>query len=68
VAVYNHGAGDILEVRLAVGGKTELIAFADAFVPAVDLAGRRVVVRLDGSGDNPDDDQGKARDEPQSAD
>jgi 16S rRNA processing protein RimM len=47
VAVYNHGAGDILEVRLAESGKTELVAFTDAFVPEVDLAGRRVVVRLD---------------------
>jgi 16S rRNA processing protein RimM len=47
VAVYNHGAGDLLEVRLAESGKTELLAFTDAFVPAVDLAARRVVVRLD---------------------
>src|SRR5262245_47590922 len=47
VGVYNHGAGDILEVRLAGSGKTELVAFTDAFVPDVDLAARRVVVRLD---------------------
>jgi 16S rRNA processing protein RimM len=47
VAVLNHGAGDILEIRLAGGSKTELVAFTDAFVPEVDLAGRRVVVRLD---------------------
>ena len=47
VAVYNHGAGDLLEVRLAGTGKTELVAFTDAFVPEVDLAARRVVVRLD---------------------
>ena len=47
VGVHNHGAGDILEVRLAKTGRTELIAFTDAFVPEVDLAGRRVVVRLD---------------------
>jgi 16S rRNA processing protein RimM len=46
VAVHNHGAGDLLEVRLTATGKTELIAFTDAFVPEVDLAGRRVVVRL----------------------
>ena len=48
VAVHNHGAGDLLEVRLADTGKTELVAFTDAFVPAVDLAARRVVVRLTG--------------------
>jgi 16S rRNA processing protein RimM len=47
VAVHNHGAGDILEVRLAETGRTELVAFTDAFVPVVDLAARRVVVRLD---------------------
>lgn len=46
VAVHNHGAGHILEVRLAQSGKTELVAFTDAFVPEVDLAARRVVVRL----------------------
>ena len=47
VAVHNHGAGDILEIRLAGASKTELVAFTDAFVPEVDLAGRRVVLRLD---------------------
>jgi 16S rRNA processing protein RimM len=46
VGVYNHGAGDILELRLAESGKTELVAFTDTFVPEVDLAARRVVVRL----------------------
>jgi 16S rRNA processing protein RimM len=51
VAVHNHGAGDILEVRLADGGKTELVAFTDAFVPEVDLTGRRVVVRLSSEAD-----------------
>jgi 16S rRNA processing protein RimM len=46
VAVHNHGAGDILEVRLIETGKTELVAFTDAFVPEVELAARRIVVRL----------------------
>ena len=36
VGVYNHGAGDILEVRLAESSKTEFVAFTDAFVPEVD--------------------------------
>ena len=48
VGVYNHGAGDLIEVRLAHSGKTELVAFTDAFVPEVDLAARRMVVRLAG--------------------
>jgi len=51
VGVHNHGAGDILEVRLAGSGRTELVAFTDAFVPEVDLAGRRVVVRLGQEGE-----------------
>jgi 16S rRNA processing protein RimM len=46
VGVHNHGAGDILEVRLAESSKTELVAFTDAFVPEVDLTGRRAVVLL----------------------
>ncbi|HEY7551619.1 MAG TPA: ribosome maturation factor RimM [Hyphomicrobiaceae bacterium] len=49
VAVHNHGAGDLLELRLAGTGKTELVAFTDAFVPEVDLAARRAVVRLPGA-------------------
>jgi 16S rRNA processing protein RimM len=49
VAVHNHGAGDLLELRLADTGKTELVAFTDAFVPEVDLAARRVAVRLPGA-------------------
>jgi 16S rRNA processing protein RimM len=53
VGVYNHGAGDILELRLAESGKTELVAFNDAFVPEVDLAKRRVVVRLEATGSDP---------------
>ena len=53
VAVHNHGAGDLLEVRLAATGRTRVVAFTDAFVPEVDLAGRRVVVRLDDGDDAP---------------
>jgi 16S rRNA processing protein RimM len=55
VGVYNYGAGDLLELRLAGSGKTELIAFTDAFVPEVDLAARRAVVRLDQSEPPPRD-------------
>ena len=44
VAVHNFGAGDLIEVRLAGSGKTELIPFTDAAVPEVDIAARRVVV------------------------
>jgi 16S rRNA processing protein RimM len=51
VGVHNYGAGDLLELRLAGSGKTELVAFTEAFVPEIDLAARRAVVLL------PDDDR-----------
>jgi 16S rRNA processing protein RimM len=44
VAVHNFGAGDLIEVRLAGSGKTELVPFTDDTVPEVDIAGRRAVV------------------------
>jgi 16S rRNA processing protein RimM len=46
VGVHNFGAGDILELRLEGARKTELIPFAEAFVPIVDVAGRRIIVAL----------------------
>jgi 16S rRNA processing protein RimM len=56
VAVANYGAGDILEIRLAGKSATELIPFEDAFVPIVDIAGRRVVVELPVTADAPEED------------
>jgi 16S rRNA processing protein RimM len=44
--VQNFGAGDLLELRLTGARHTELLPFTDAFVPAVDVAGRRVTVVL----------------------
>jgi 16S rRNA processing protein RimM len=44
VAVQNFGAGDLLEVRLTAGGRTELFPFTDDVVPEVDIAARRVTV------------------------
>jgi 16S rRNA processing protein RimM len=41
--------GDLLEISAAGGGPTALLPFTKAFVPQVDLAGRRVVI------DPPDD-------------
>jgi 16S rRNA processing protein RimM len=43
VAVPNYGGGDLLEIR-PPRGPTALLPFTKAFVPTVDLAGRRVVV------------------------
>ena len=46
VAVQNYGAGDLLEIRLAGAGRTELIPFTEVTVPEVDIAAGRVVVAM----------------------
>lgn len=56
LAMHNFGAGDIIEIALDSGAKTELLPFRDAFVPVVDIAGGRVVVRLAAA--DPSDDDG----------
>jgi 16S rRNA processing protein RimM len=44
-AVHNFGAGDLIEIRLAPSGKSELVPFTTATVPTLDVtAGRAVVV------------------------
>jgi 16S rRNA processing protein RimM len=43
VGVPNYGGGDLLEIAPPQGGATALLPFTKAFVPAVELAGRRVV-------------------------
>lgn len=42
-AVHDHGAGDILEVRLATGGDA-LLPFTHEIVPTVDMTSGRIVV------------------------
>jgi 16S rRNA processing protein RimM len=44
IGVHNFGAGDLLEIEPAVGGATLLLPFTEATVPAIDLAGRKLVV------------------------
>ncbi len=44
VDVPNYGGGDLLEIRPASGGPSALLPFTRAFVPEVDVPGRRVVV------------------------
>ena len=46
VAVHNFGAGDLIELRLEEGGRTELLPFDAATVPEVDLAAGRLVIEL----------------------
>jgi len=43
VAVYNFGAGDMFEVKLA-DGRTELVPFSDAAIAGVDLGGGKVTI------------------------
>ena len=52
VAVQNFGAGDLLEIRLAGSGKTELVPFTDATIPEVDIAAGRVVVAMPAASDD----------------
>ena len=52
VGVPNYGAGDLIEIALDGTHKTELLPFTEAFVPEIDIAAGRVIVRLP----EPDDD------------
>ncbi|WP_375785950.1 ribosome maturation factor RimM [Bradyrhizobium sp. Pha-3] len=45
IAIHNFGAGDIIEIAPPQGA-TMLLPFTNAVVPAVDLAGGRVVIDL----------------------
>lgn len=42
--VGNHGAGDVLDIRLADGGRDIAVPFTRAVVPEVNVAAGRVVV------------------------
>ena len=44
-AVFDHGAGDVLDIRL-VDGKSITVPFTKAVVPVVDLAAKRIVVMM----------------------
>jgi 16S rRNA processing protein RimM len=43
IGVRNFGAGDLLEIKLANGGKTALLPFIDPYVPLIDVEGGRIV-------------------------
>ena len=63
VAVPNYGGGDLLELRPAAGGATALLPFTKAFVPDLDVPGRRITVDLpedffEAPGPKPADDPG----------
>jgi 16S rRNA processing protein RimM len=44
IAIFNFGAGDLIEVRPQNGGKTELVPFDAAHVPEVDVAAGKIVI------------------------
>src|ERR1700738_2984985 len=54
IAIHNFGAGDIIEIA-PPHGATLMLAFTNAVVPTVDLAGGRLVIELPGEieGDDP---------------
>jgi 16S rRNA processing protein RimM len=51
-SVYNHGSGDMLEVKQA-GGRSMVVPFTKVQVPVVDVKGGKVVVHL--KSDGPDE-------------
>jgi 16S rRNA processing protein RimM len=44
VAIHNFGAGDLIEVRLDLTDRTELLAFNASTVPNVDIAAGTIVI------------------------
>lgn len=46
VSVPNYGGGDLLEIAPAQKGSTALLPFTKAFVPVVDVAGKRVIAMI----------------------
>ncbi|MFC4667621.1 ribosome maturation factor RimM [Seohaeicola nanhaiensis] len=43
IAVQNHGAGDLLEIRRGKGQESVLLPFTQAIVPTVDIAAGRII-------------------------
>src|SRR5579883_2705115 len=51
IAIHNFAAGDLIEVRLNDGGRSELIAFNEMSVPSVDVAAGRIVLAAPETGE-----------------
>jgi 16S rRNA processing protein RimM len=45
-AVLNFGAGDLIEIKSAMGGEPIMLPFTEAIVPEIDMMARRIVVVL----------------------
>jgi 16S rRNA processing protein RimM len=46
LALFNFGAGDMLEIRPVDGGKSVMLAFTKAAVPEINLDNKRIIVDL----------------------
>lgn len=46
IALHNFGAGDIVELKLSAGDRSVMLAFDEATVPEIDIAGDRIVVAM----------------------
>lgn len=53
IAVQNFGAGDLLEVRLQGGRRTEFFPFEERFVPDIDVDAGTLTIAIDPSDDPP---------------
>jgi len=63
VGVYNFGAGDMIDVKLA-DGRTELVPFSDAAIAKVDTElGKIIVNPLPGLFENDSDAEERAKEE-----
>ena len=51
-AIYNHGAGDILEISTNRPKSALLLPFTTVIVPNVDLAAGRIIVNLPDDAEN----------------
>ena len=43
-AIYNFGAGDIIEIKLSDSNETSLIPFNQAFVPQIDITNGHIII------------------------
>lgn len=44
LAIHNFGAGDLIEIRLDAGGRTEMVPFNELNIPTVDVAAGWIVI------------------------
>lgn len=45
-AVYNFGAGDLIELKMAEDGRLEMLPFTKAFVPEVNIKQQFIIVEM----------------------